>query len=84
MAKKAMEKKATEKAAQGGRRLPTPDREHFPKLKDFRDQALEELEAQYMRDLMHVCDGEINKACELSGLSRARVYALLKHYAIQR
>jgi len=84
LARKAMEKKTTDKAAQGSKRLPTPDREHFPKLKDFRDQALEELEAQYMRDLMQVCDGEIGKACELSGLSRARVYALLKHYAIQR
>ena len=63
---------------------PLLDKDRFPTLKDFRDRSLEELEAQYMRDLMHICQGRISPACEISGLSRARIYALLKKYGISR
>lgn len=86
LARKAMEETTAHKARASAteKRVQSPDEEHFPKLKNFRDQALEELEAQYLRDLMQVSNGEIGKACELSGLSRARVYALLKQYDIRR
>lgn len=61
-----------------------PDPKNFPKLKDYRADALAELESQYLKELISISGGEIKKACDLSGLSRARLYALLKTYDIQR
>lgn len=59
-------------------------RENFPQLKEFRAEALAELERQYLGDLMSISGGDIPAACDLSGLSRARLYALLKQYGISR
>jgi two-component system NtrC family response regulator len=58
--------------------------EAFPDLKSFRATQLAALETQYMRKLMDLAAGDIRRACELSGLSRARLYALLKQYDIAR
>jgi DNA-binding NtrC family response regulator len=60
------------------------DPEHFPTIQDFREQALADLERMYFNDLMSLCSRNIAKACEVSGLSRARLYALLKKYGISR
>ena len=54
-------------------------REEFPKLRDFR----EDLERGYLRDLVDHCRGNKMEACRVSGLSRARLYDLLKKYDIQ-
>jgi two-component system NtrC family response regulator len=85
LARKSMEKRSDEPGRKSAETPKTTlDKNLFPKLRDFRERAMEELETQYMRDLMHVTDGEIAAACKLSGLSRARVYALLKKYGISR
>ncbi|MGE4297958.1 MAG: sigma-54-dependent transcriptional regulator [Desulfovibrionaceae bacterium] len=60
------------------------DPAHFPSLKTFRADAMAELERQYLHDLLAAACGEIKKACNLSGLSRARLYALLKTYGVRR
>jgi two-component system NtrC family response regulator len=39
-----------------------------------------EQEFNYWQDLMSFCDGNISKACDISGLSRARIYQLFKKY----
>jgi two-component system NtrC family response regulator len=52
----------------------------FPTLKVARDRTIAELEADYMQELMSVTGRNIKEACRLSGLSRTRVYALLKKY----
>jgi two-component system NtrC family response regulator len=57
---------------------------NFPTLKEYRQQKLEELEDRYLRDLLEATDGKIKQACKVSGLSRARLYALLKQYGITR
>lgn len=42
----------------------------------------EETEKQYLRNLISFSGGDIKKACLLSGLSRSRLYALLKEHKI--
>lgn len=56
----------------------------LPKLRELRDHLIEQAERQYLQDLMALCHSDIPKACELSGLSQSRLYALLRKYSIQR
>jgi len=49
-----------------------------PPLRQVRLEAVAEVESRYLRELMAACGGDVPKACRLSGLSRARLYALLK------
>jgi two-component system NtrC family response regulator len=62
----------------------TLDTSDFPTLQEFRSQGLAEIESQYLRKLLHLTGGNMQKAISLSGLSRARVYALLKKYNISK
>jgi two-component system, NtrC family, response regulator len=45
-------------------------------IEEYRDA----MEQQYLRDLMFHTKGHIKDACTISGLSRSRLYALLKKY----
>ena len=58
--------------------------EDFPDLKTYRDNQVAVSEERYLRTLMDISGGNIKQSCSMSGLSRARLYALLKHYDIQR
>jgi two-component system NtrC family response regulator len=53
-------------------------------LKGFRESALQEAERQYLEDLMSIAGSNIRDACRISGLSRPRLYALMKKYHISR
>jgi two-component system NtrC family response regulator len=53
-------------------------------LRDFRENAIAEAEQKYLYDLMSLAGGNIKEACKISGLSRPRLYALLKKYHISR
>lgn len=53
-------------------------------LKSFREAALQEAERQYLEDLMSLAGSNIKEACSISGLSRPRLYALMKKYKISR
>jgi two-component system NtrC family response regulator len=53
-------------------------------LKEHRDSAIARAERQYLQELMAVTGGNIKKACEISRLSRVRLYVLLKEYNIAR
>ncbi len=44
------------------------------KWKKYKD----DMESQYLKQLMAYCDGDIKSACEVSGISRARLYELLR------
>jgi two-component system, NtrC family, response regulator len=59
-----------------------PDR--FPTIKDFRSEALGRLERSYLHELLKLSQGKIQRACALSGLSRARLYAIMKQYGVDR
>ena len=54
------------------------------KLQDFRQSAIIEAEKQYLRNLMSFTQGNIKEACRVSGLSRPRLYALIKKHNISR
>lgn len=51
-------------------------------LATFREAGLAKLEADYLESLMGKTSGDIAEACRISGLSRSRLYALLKRYRI--
>ncbi len=56
--------------------------ENFPQLREFRDKAVHTAETEYLQHLMALAEGNIRTACKVSGLSRARLYALLRRYRI--
>lgn len=53
------------------------------KLQEVREQAIAEAEKSYLRRLLASTGGNIQEACHLSGLSRSRLYQLLKDYSIR-
>jgi two-component system, NtrC family, response regulator len=55
-------------------------RASFPPVK----AVLEDVERQYLRDLAAMTGWDMEKACEVSGLSRSRLYERLKRYGIQK
>ncbi|HVN71409.1 MAG TPA: sigma-54 dependent transcriptional regulator [Desulfomonilia bacterium] len=57
-------------------------KETLASLKEVRDEALGEIEKQYLKELMSRTKGHIETACRVSGLSRSRLYALLQKYKI--
>ena len=74
-------------AAPAGRERPGPpplDGQAFPSIRDYRAQALEDLERHYLQRLMDTAGDDMARACALSGLSRARLYALLKERGLGR
>jgi two-component system NtrC family response regulator len=54
----------------------------LPKLRELRERLIEQAERHYLQDLMVLCHGDRHKACEISGLSQSRLYALLQKYNI--
>lgn len=69
-------------ALPAGVRLPPasgPNRPPLSRLVEVREAALTELEQKYLQELMALAV-DMDMACALSGLSRSRLYALLKKY----
>jgi len=56
----------------------------FPSFKDARELAANAAEQEYLIQLMDYTKGDIQEACAVSGLSRSRLYALLKQHAVMR
>ncbi len=52
----------------------------LPQLQQYREDAILQAEQQYLKELLSLTEGNIPKACSVSGLSRSRLYALLKKY----
>ena len=53
-------------------------------LQQIRDAAMACAEKQYLRALMPAVNGDVQEACKISGLSRSRLYHLLKKYDLRR
>ena len=51
-------------------------------MKEFHRAAVSAAEKQYLTELMASVAGNIDEACRVSGLSRSRLYALLKKYRL--
>lgn len=56
--------------------------EQMPKLRELREAVFFRAEYLYLHNLLSLTGHNICKACELSGLSRSRLYTLLKKYQI--
>ena len=54
----------------------------LPRLHEFRADIFCQAETRYLQDLMVLANQDIRAACQLSGLSRSRLYALLKKHDI--
>ena len=68
-----------------GRQRSTPSPvKTLPKLQEFRDSIYAQAEKEYLQELMEITDENIQEACQLSGLSQSRLYALLKKNSISR
>lgn len=62
-------------------RGPKVPENELPRLGDLRDAAISELEQTYLQNLM-IRATTMEEACAISGLSRSRLYALLKKYSL--
>jgi len=60
-------------------RTTAPTESPLPRLVDLREASLSDLEQTYLRELMTRAT-TMEQACSISGLSRSRLYALLKKY----
>jgi two-component system, NtrC family, response regulator len=56
----------------------------IPSLSQFRDSAIAAAEKEYLQALMAQPGMSIQEACRVAGLSRPRLYALLKIHGIKR
>jgi two-component system, NtrC family, response regulator len=54
-----------------------------PSLHTVREKALFLVEKEYLQNLLSNTHGDMPKACLISGLSRARLYSLLKKYGLK-
>jgi DNA-binding NtrC family response regulator len=57
-------------------------RDALPKLRELRDDVFFWAEYHYLRNLLSLCGHNIKQACQVSGLSRSRLYSLLKKYQL--
>jgi two-component system, NtrC family, response regulator len=61
----------------------TPDFSAGPlSLNDAREAGVTRIEKEYLIDLMRRFRGDISEACRISGLSRSRLYTLLKKHGV--
>ena len=81
VARRALEKKLLPEAQL---ETETMDITDFPELKSYRARKTAEIEKRYLKKLMEITGGNIKLACQMSGLSRERLYALIKQYCISR
>jgi len=56
----------------------------LPTLREIRRDALSRIESQYLDELLSITKGNIKEACRISGLSRSRLYDLIKKHGCGR
>jgi two-component system NtrC family response regulator len=57
--------------------------EELPTIQQLRDGVIADAEERYLRELLARSGGEIEECCRISGLSRSRLYSLLKKHDIR-
>ena len=58
--------------------------DHLPTLGEFREAAIETSERQYLDALLAHHRHRMDEACEVSGVSRSRLYGLLHKHGLSR
>lgn len=67
----------------GGTDVRSPKKiEEFTTLNTFRENIIDEAERQYLSELLVRTHNDVQEACRISGLSRSRLYALLKKHGL--
>jgi len=56
----------------------------LPDLRTYREEVLANAERQYLERAIRAAEGNLKEICRLSGLSRPRLYALLKKHNLTR
>jgi two-component system NtrC family response regulator len=56
----------------------------MPTMKEDRELAVEKQEKRYLQKLLRLSGGNIKTCCETSGLSRSRLYDLLKKHGLSK
>lgn len=56
----------------------------LPSYAEFREQVWQKEEGRYLARILDQTGGNISEACEVTGLSRSRLYALLKRHGLTR
>ncbi len=56
----------------------------MPTIKEDRETAIKIQEKRYLENLLRVTGGDIKQCCETAGLSRSRLYDLLKKYNLSQ
>lgn len=57
---------------------------NIPNLKDFRKKAIDDIENIYLKAVLKQTNWDINKTAKISGLSKSRVYYLVKKYHLNQ
>jgi two-component system NtrC family response regulator len=80
-ARKIAERTDTRKKRKNtGKRLES--QQDFPTLTEVREVTIADAESDYLLKLVTMADGDVDLAVRISGLSRSRLYALLKKYGL--
>jgi two-component system NtrC family response regulator len=67
---------------------PVPDGEdisraaELPPLRQYRSQVVERAEGLYLRRMLELAQGDLRRACSISGLSQPRLYGLLRQHGL--
>jgi DNA-binding NtrC family response regulator len=56
----------------------------MPTIREDREKAIQVQEKQYLETLLGITGGDIKQCCETAGLSRSRLYDLLKKYGLSQ
>ncbi len=56
----------------------------MPTIKEDRERAIQVQEKQYLKTLLRKTEGDIKKCCKTAGLSRSRLYGLLKKHGLSQ
>jgi len=55
----------------------------LPPIKEIRENVVGHMEQRYLSQLIKICGTDVPMACQRSGLSRARLYELLKKHSMK-
>lgn len=81
VARRDLEKGTAIKDTQEKQQIDTND---FPTLKRYRHLHIDEIEKRYLHTLFDITGGNVKQSCKIAGISRARLYALIKRHEISR
>ncbi len=56
--------------------------DRLPRLQDYRADLIARAEKHYLQKLLEAAQGNVKEACRISGLSRTRLYAILKEHEL--